>query len=152
ELVFDAAMRFAANNDGVYSTDTWGDEDHDGKTLIQLLPGGNLLYNPFEGANTEPQDGLGLDWHGMIGYLGQDNGARVIDYFQLETYDCDGNIILAMSPYRTQYGEFVWSQAYGLRTAIETFAKSSGHYPDDLDTEETPDGKTVMDLYSGIGW
>jgi hypothetical protein len=60
--------------------------------------------------------------------------------------------MLTLSPFRTQYGEYVWSQAYSLRAAIETFAKSSGHYPHNLDVETTPAGKTVMDLYSVVGW
>jgi hypothetical protein len=151
--VRDAAMRFAAADNGVFSTDTCCDTNHDGKTLIELLqPTGFLLINPFEGQNTEPQDGLGLAWHGAVGYLGSDSSAGSIDVFTIETYDCDGNIMLTLSPFRTQYGEYVWSQAYSLRAAIETFAKSSGHYPHNLDVETTPAGKTVMDLYSVVGW
>jgi len=73
-LVLDAAKRFAQTNDGVFSTDIAGDRNKDGKILQQLLPNGNLLINPFEGVNTEPQDGLGLAVPGAIGYGGADSG------------------------------------------------------------------------------
>jgi hypothetical protein len=146
-LVMDAALRFAAKNDGEFSTDVAGDTDHLGDTLMDLFPYG-LLLNPLTGAKTEPQDGMGLAIPGAIGYLGFDaNGDGEIDGFQMEAYDCDGAVMLTLLPY-SAYGEFIWSGSYSLRLAVETFAKASGHYPHDLDVEATPGGKTVLDLIS----
>ena len=149
-LVLDAAKRFAQTNDGVFSTDIAGDRNKDGKILQQLLPNGNLLINPFEGVNTEPQDGLGLAVPGAIGYGGADSGSGAIDTFVMEAYGCDSEIIMTLVSWGTQYGEIIWTGAYRLRFAVETFAKASGHYPRDLDTETTPGGKTVLDLISEI--
>lgn len=145
-LVMDAALRFAANNDGVFSTDVAGDTNKEGSTLFDLFPYG-LLLNPLTGDKTEPQDGFGLATPGAIGYMGWDPGSGNIDAFGIEAYDCDGAIMLTLLPY-SSYGEFIWTGAYSLRTAVEIFAKASGHYPHDLATETTPSGKTVLDLIS----
>src|SRR5678815_478633 len=145
-LVMDAAMRFAETNDGVFSTDTCGDENNDGKCLIQLLPNSQLLINPFEGSHSEPQDGLSLAFHGMIGYLGTDSGSGDIDSFTIESYECDGAIMLTLSLY-SSFEELVVNSSYSLRISIEMFATQSGHYPHNLDTETTPGGKTVLELY-----
>jgi hypothetical protein len=147
-LVFDAAMRFAATNNGVFSSDVNGDVNQDGKTLVELLPNSEFLTNPYENAKTEPQDGNGLGIAGAIGYLGVDMiGQGDVNSFIMESYGCELNVILTLVPY-SQYGEMIWGGAYTLRTAVEVFAKASGHYPHNLDAETTPAGKTVLDLFS----
>jgi hypothetical protein len=116
--------------------------------MVELLPNGSLLLNPFEGVKTEPQDGNGLGTPGALGYLGTDaNGDGDIDGFMMEAYNCDWAVMLVLLPY-SQYGEIVWVGSYTLRTAVEMFAEASGHYPRNLDAETTPAGKTVLDLVS----
>ena len=146
--VFDAAKRFAASNNGVFSSDVNGDENPDGKTLAGLLPNGELLINPFEGVKSEPQDGLGLGIAGATGYLGVDgDGDGDIDGFVIEAYDCNLSTMMTVVPY-SEYGEVIWRGSYMLRRAVETFAQNTGYYPHNLDTETTPGGKTVLDLLS----
>lgn len=150
-LVMDAARRFAADHDGVFSTDIAGDETNEDKTLQDLLPNGDLLINPFSGSKTEPQDGLTLIIPGAIGYIGSDWGGGEIDFFQLEGYGCDGEPIVTLQPY-TEYGVLVRIDCDWLRACLEQFAKASGHYPHDLNAETTPDNKTILDIYEEITW
>jgi len=50
-----AAEDFGVRNDGVYAADT-NDALGNGDTMIDLLPGGALLTNPFTKQDTEPVD------------------------------------------------------------------------------------------------
>jgi hypothetical protein len=48
--------------------------------------------------------------------------------------------------------EDVFQAGLGLRVAVDEFRQASGHYPHNLDTETTPGGKTVLDLYLEFGY
>jgi hypothetical protein len=146
-LVMDAALRFAGNNDDIFSTDFAGDTDPNNRTLQDYLPNGRLLLNPYMSAEVEPQDGLSIYFHGSVGYLGSSFSGSSIEFFTIEAYDCDGATMLTLMPF-SAYGEQVWSAAYRLRAAVEQFATDSGHLPHNLDTETTPAGKTALDLFS----
>ena len=61
-----AAEDFSVRNDGVYASNLA--DAAPGQTLVQLLPGGVLLANPFSRADTEPVDGLAAG-EGQTGYL-----------------------------------------------------------------------------------
>ena len=147
-LVRETALLFGATNDGEFSTDVAGDTNKDGKTLQDLLPNGELLLNPFESVHTEPQDGVGLGWHGAVGYIGADSGGGYIDAFTIEAYSCDGDVMLTLGRFLAYHEEIVNAQAADLRTAVEHFKSYSGHYPHNLDVETTPAGKTVINLYT----
>ena len=147
-LVRETALLFAATNDGVFSTDVAGDTNKDGKTLKDLLPNGELLLNPFESVHSEPQDGLGLAWHGGVGYMGSDSGNGYIDSFTIEAYSCNGDIMLTLGRFLSYNEDLVYGQATSLRSAVEHFKYYSGHYPHNLDVETTPGGKTVINLYT----
>lgn len=145
-LVMDAALRWAAAYDGHYSSDVNGDTNHDGKTLIDMLSNGELLINAYSGMKTEPADGLALGNAGTVGYLGADSGDGFLDSFNIEAYSCDGDVMITLTSYSE--GEYrVSGQSNLLRDAIEAFKQSSGHYPNNLETEITPGGKTVSQLY-----
>lgn len=145
-LVLDAAERWASAYNGRYPQDVNGDTNNDGKTLIGMLPNGELLINAYSGTKTVPEDGLGLANTGTVGYLGADSGNGYIDSFNIEAYSCSGDVMLTLTSYSE--GEYrVSGQGNLLRDAIEAFKASSGHYPHNLETETTPDGKTVQALY-----
>lgn len=55
-LVQQAVEAFAERNNGVYPSNTNVDRNLDGKTVVDLLPGGTLLKNPYHGYHTEPID------------------------------------------------------------------------------------------------
>ena len=59
-LVRDAAEAFAAENNGIYPYDTTAHKLPDGRTLIDFLPNGEYLVNPYTGARTEPWPMLGM--------------------------------------------------------------------------------------------
>jgi hypothetical protein len=63
-----AAREFAQNNYGVYPGDAGGDCNMYGNTLIDYLPGGRHLDNPYHGAKTEPVDGAAAN-PGETGYI-----------------------------------------------------------------------------------
>ena len=66
-IVRDAAEAFATANNGVYARDPWYEETMDGRTLIDFLPEGKLLVNPYFGTRMDPMDGLAAA-PGQVGY------------------------------------------------------------------------------------
>lgn len=64
---------------GIYPTDVATDMTPAGDRLIDLLPGGMLLENPFTRANTEPVDGVAAN-PGEIGYAAVVNGGIALSY------------------------------------------------------------------------
>ena len=54
-----AAEDFAAANSGAYPSNTM-DTNLNGDTIIDLLPGGTKLENPFTTQTTEPGDGVAI--------------------------------------------------------------------------------------------
>lgn len=93
-----AAEDFSVQNDGVYADDL-ADATTTGAavTIMDLLPGGNALSNPFTKAASEPQDGLGLADPGATGYDGIDSGTGSIDSYTIEGYGKDANVIITLS-------------------------------------------------------
>ena len=65
-IVRDAVEAFAAANNGVYPQLTKS-ETLDGQTLIDLLPEGKLLLNPYTGIIDSPTDGSAVV-AGQVGY------------------------------------------------------------------------------------
>lgn len=63
-----AVERFAMLNDGIYPSDVGADCTPLGETVIDLLPEGYLLVNPFTLAATEPVDGSAAN-AGETGYM-----------------------------------------------------------------------------------
>ena len=61
-----AAHEYAADNGGLYPTGV-RQPNALGHTLIDYLPGGRLLINPFTGNRTEPRDGPATH-SGAVGY------------------------------------------------------------------------------------
>ena len=88
-----AAEDFAVQNDGVYAADVATDTAPSGDAIVDMLPGGARLENPFTKAATEPVDAAAAT-SGQTGYLpvvvnavnvgysitgcGKDNGVTVI--------------------------------------------------------------------------
>jgi prepilin-type N-terminal cleavage/methylation domain-containing protein len=62
-----SAEDFAVQNEGVYSSDVDNDQTPSGSTLVDLLPNGQHLVNPFTKARTEPVNGAASN-PGETGY------------------------------------------------------------------------------------
>jgi len=91
-----AAEDFAVQNDGVYAATT-GDALPTGSTLLQLLPGGALLENPFTKAVDSPIDGVAAAI-GVTGYVVvDDNGDGVNDGYSITGFGEDRLVITLTS-------------------------------------------------------
>jgi prepilin-type N-terminal cleavage/methylation domain-containing protein len=64
---------------GIYPTDVDTDTTPAGDRLIDLLPGGILLENPFTRVHTEPVNGVAAN-PGEIGYAPVVNGGIALSY------------------------------------------------------------------------
>ena len=62
-----AVEAWAARSNGEYPNDL-SDINQDADTVVDLLPDGQLLVNPYHGAFTEPVDGAAVQW-GETGYV-----------------------------------------------------------------------------------
>ncbi len=94
-----AAEDFSVQNDGVYAADL-SDATTTGAalTIVDLLPGGGLIANPFTRALDQPMDGNGLNTPGVTGYLGVDDDADgVVDSYVIEGYGKESNLIITLS-------------------------------------------------------
>jgi len=74
-----AAERFAALNGGVYASDADADCTPEGRTIVDLLPGGAFLMNPFTRACTEPVSGCAAN-SGETGYVPVSQGGVNVGY------------------------------------------------------------------------
>jgi len=72
-----AAEDFGVRNDGVYAGNLA--DAAPGQTIVQMLPGGVLLDNPFTKAVTEPIDGAAAG-PGQTGYVVIVQGATNVGY------------------------------------------------------------------------
>ena len=80
-----AAEDFSVQNDGVYATNN-ADVLPNGDTIQDLLPGGNLLENPFTKAATEPLWAAPAGGAGQTGYVAVDTDADGVN----DGYTIDG--------------------------------------------------------------
>lgn len=77
--VRDAAEQFALRNGGAYPSDL-ADRDEDGDTVVDLLPEGRMLLNPYHLCHCEPQNGVAAQ-PGQTGYLPITDGTgRYVGY------------------------------------------------------------------------
>ncbi len=144
--VRDAAEAFAAENNGVYPANL-ADNSAAGQTVIDLLPGGNFLQNPFTRCETEPVDG-GAANCGETGYVAVDpNGDGIWDGYLIDGVGAHaGIVIITLYPWSPE-DETVVLNCVRLEDAVERFAgENSGFFPGDVDVDTTLAGHTVMDL------
>jgi prepilin-type N-terminal cleavage/methylation domain-containing protein len=88
-----AAEDFSVQNDGVYSNGL-ADPLPSGDVLVDLLPGGVLLDNPFTKAATEPVAGAPAG-AGSTGYLAiDDDGDGTMDGYQIDGIGKDGATVI----------------------------------------------------------
>jgi hypothetical protein len=121
-----------------------------GNSMIDFLPGGTLLMNPLNGVGDSPTDGS-AGAPGQIGYQVADFsfGGGVWGDYLVDVRGPDGvSCILS-------FGAFSWEDAgtrrslYLVQRAVEAFKTAGGHYPHDVDMDETPAGDTILDLLPG---
>jgi len=92
-----AAEDFSVQNDGVYATDN-GDVLPSGDTIQDLLPGGNLLDNPFTKIASEPGWGAAAAAPGATGYIAVDSdGDGTNDGYTIDGQGKGGNVIITLT-------------------------------------------------------
>lgn len=97
-LVQASVERFAAENGGRYPYNT-ADATPAGDTLIDLLPGGMLLENPFHHHRTEPVDGAAAV-PGQTGYMCAVNSQGNATGYLITGYGLKGEIVqICKDPY-----------------------------------------------------
>jgi hypothetical protein len=138
-----AAEEFADQNEGLYPMDAVADTSLVGNTLIDLLPEGQKLVNPFTGAATEPVDSIATD-PGETGY----SCAPFRDFYIITGYG-ESSIITEITNV-DELNELVKVNCLIVQTAVEVFAAlNSGVYPSNVNVDTTPGGDTVIDLLPG---
>jgi len=90
-----AAEDFAVQNDGVYAADVDSDATPGGDTIVDMLPGGTRLENPFTKAATEPVNAAAAN-PGETGYVPvAQNGVNV--GYTITGAGKDGNVIITLT-------------------------------------------------------
>jgi hypothetical protein len=143
-ILLDALEEFRILNVGLYPASVYTDTNDLGLSVVDHLPDGQLLENPFTGLRTEPVDTIATE-SGQVGYY--------------KMYPCYYGLY-----YINGYGEHctitelsnldelepkVIENCLILREAAEEFADlNNGSFPGDL-SERTPGGQTLIDLLPG---
>jgi len=91
-----AAEDFAVQNDGVYAGTTGEALPSTGESIIDMLPAGALLENPFTKAGTEPIDGAAAT-AGQSGYVAVAANGVNIGYSITGCGKDDGNTIITLT-------------------------------------------------------
>ena len=142
----DALEEFTADNyRGACPYDIYNDTNDLGLTVIDYLPGGELMENPFTGERTEPVDTLATE-PGQTGYFQRYSWGSPLYYINGfgETH-----MIVELS----NLEELEWrviTNCLILLDAAERFASlNGGIYACCVDSDTTPEGFTLTDLVPG---
>lgn len=153
--VQDAVEAFAAENNGEYPTND-SHRSLAGNNLIDLLPSGTRLQNPFTGEEAEPSSPHAL-YPGTIGYrpsMDWDSQGRPFapGYF-ITGFGESTEIISLVRNYPDSILALEYeliAGCYIVQQAVEGFATENGEvYPADVDADTTALGNTVIDLLPG---
>ena len=148
ELVRDAAEAFAADNYGLYPGHV-SDVNRDGKTLVDYLPNAILQMNVFTFANTEPVDGTAAQ-QGEVGYSPSSSQGFALGYTVTAAGYAHQSIFTYDVPLPNAMDAAVLANCYRTIEAAEQWAlDSGGTFPNDVSTDTTPGGDTLIDLLGG---
>lgn len=143
-IIKDAADTFAGENEGKYAK-SLTDTTLDGNTLIDLLPGGKLLLNPYTGLETEPRSYASE--LGEIMYMPTFCVGVAVGYI-ICTYDDQGEWLYHMFSHSEDFFDeecSVVCGCYHLQNCIVEFAENNdGAFPLDVDTDGDLMGRTLL--------
>jgi hypothetical protein len=157
-----AAEQFAKLTDGNYPADRT-DLTPGGLTLVDLLPGGELLENPYTGLKTSPVNG-GANSPGDVGYIGFLCELKISSYAITGVGELEGDRFVTIR--RTCGGEpveltrggtpdlddRVLENCFVVQVAAEAYAAGNdGVYATDRTTPNL-EGNTIVDLLPGRGY
>jgi hypothetical protein len=148
-----AVWAFADENNGEYPRGIM-DKSLAGNTVIDLLPGGKRLQNPYTLGRTVPQDYAAV-FPGQTGYrrpYPSWTGPPTVGYVINGVGESKDIIVLAKNyPDSIAALEFaVVANCQVLLQAVEAFAaENNGVYAANVDVDTTPSGKTIIDFLPG---
>jgi len=140
----DAVEKFgSATEFGTCPADCRMDTTSAGNTLIDLLPGGQPLVNPYTGERDLPLDTAAVN-PGEIGYQAE-AGFRHGNYYIITGFGAD-SLIVELSNVEELEGKVVLN-CYRVLSAANAFAlDNDGYYPTD-NTTVSDSGKTLVDYF-----
>jgi hypothetical protein len=148
QLVQEAAETFFLQT-AFYPTNVDADTTDDGETLIDFLPGGVRLENPYTSELTEPVNGAVATEPGEIAYSPECQSCGWNMGFTV-TGQGDSDIVITLTDDYPAKEAIVEANCSLVRDAVEAFAAANvGAYPDNVSTDETPAGDTVVDFLPG---
>jgi hypothetical protein len=140
-----ALVEFVSFNRGACPVDIYSDTNDLGLTVIDYLPGGELMENPFTGDRTEPVDTIATET-GQTGYYLKSSWYPALYY--INGFG-ESSIVVELSN-REELEQKVIENCFIVREAVMRFALlNSGVYPVDVSIDTTPEGYTVTDLLPG---
>jgi hypothetical protein len=146
-----AVEAFARENDGEYPRDST-EESKAGNTLIDLLPAGKRLMNPYTFERSVPSF-YGALKPGDVGYWPcEDAGGGLVGYAINGVGESSEIIVLSRGVPDSILARELATLANCrlVRDAVEAFAaENNGVYPYDTNSDVTAMGNTVMDLLGG---
>lgn len=150
-LVKRAVEDFAARSGGIYPEDVDADMTPDGKTVLDLMPRGHLLRNPYTGALEPPVNHSAIS-DGEVGYARiRAEHPRAIDGYVITAHGERPGVVFAVSNIGVgPVDAIVMSHARTLQIAADKFAaENGGVYSGGIGYDTTPYGETIVDLLPG---
>ena len=140
-LILQTALdEYVAHNDGICPADIYVDTNSMSHTVIDLLPDGQPLVNPFTELRTEPRNSDAVE-PGQIGYSQS--------YYYESLYNISGyganSVILELSNLEELEQKVIANCMY-IRNAAEMFASLNDGEVPRWGTDTTPQGMTLIDL------
>ncbi len=138
----DALVEYKDSNHGYCPVDIYNETNDLGLTVIDYLPDGELMENPFTGERTEPVDTLATE-PGQTGYFQRYSWGSTLYY--INGFG-ESHTIVEMSN-TEEIEQAVIVNCLLVQQAAEMFAAhNSGIYPSDVGTDTTPGGLTLVDF------
>lgn len=152
----EAVEEFTSLNDGIHPENVDSHRAQDGRTVIDMLPRGRLLQNPFTGEQVEPAN-YTATFPGEVGYtrIEYDENNWPYPHITNTGYVISGQSESSMEVIINNFNldpreANVLSNCRTVQIAIEEFARlNNGIYPSNVDVDSTPSGETVIDLLPG---
>ncbi len=141
-----AAEEWARLSCGIYPVNLGDPSPCCGNSLIDLLPGGTFLMNPFTGARDEPVDGYPCIV-GQTGYVGVSSGAENIGYMIIGLGRDPGEYLIVLTNVGSPEEGWLRRNCHYVWWMAHIFAYgNNGVFPQNIDTDINLDGDTLLDL------
>jgi hypothetical protein len=145
-LVQQAAEEWAGLSCGIYPVTLSDPEVLSGNSLVDLLPDGRHLMNPFTGVRGEPVDGYAC-LVGQTGYIVVLSGAENIGYMITGVGRDPGENLIVLTNVGSPEEGHVRRNCFYVWWMANAFAsRNNGVFSRDIDVDTNLDGDTLLDL------